>query len=67
VRWVWNKIPSQNECAGIVEKYFQQKTLTSLGYSFDPSGLETFEADCFTIIESELIRLESLEMKKGAK
>lgn len=67
IKWVWKGIPSQNEAGPIVEAYFQKKSLAQLGYSFDASDLETFEADCFTIIENELKKLETMEMKKGIK
>ena len=64
---MWRGIKSVNEAGPIVEKYFQQQTLSNLGYSFNPDDLETFEADCFTIIESELKRWETKEAKKGFK
>lgn len=38
-----------------------------MGYSFDADQLETFQADCFTIIENQLQKLENAEMKKGIK
>jgi hypothetical protein len=43
------------------------KALKEIGYSFSLDDLETFEADCFTIISNELVRLESKEAKKGFK
>lgn len=67
VDWVWKGINSQNTAGPIVEQYFQMKNLSKLGYSFNGLELETFEADCFTIIEQQLLKLESMEMKKGIK
>jgi len=43
------------------------KALKDIGYSFNLDDLETFEADCFTIISNELTKMESREMKKGFK
>ena len=55
------------DAAHIVEQYFQYEALAKLGFSFNPSDLETFEADCFTIIKNELVKWESKEVSKGFK
>lgn len=64
---LWRGHSVQTEVTPLVCEYFERKTLSEIGYRFDPKDLSSFKAQCFGIIANQLNELESNEHKKAAK
>lgn len=56
-----------NEAAGFVAEYSQRKRLAKLGYFTPTSELCALKAEIFGIIDSEIDKFQSEEMKRGKK
>lgn len=58
-----------NEAAFYVEEYAQRKRLAKLGYVSSPSELPAFKAEIFAIIDTEIDKIQALDMrsKNGRK
>lgn len=50
---------------GIVAKYYDQKFLASLGYTFEARLLSDFELFCFRVIEKETAKLRNQQAKSA--
>jgi len=53
-----------NEAAPLLMEYNMRLQLSKLGYRFDGQSLSSFKAQAFTIISSEISRLEAESLKK---
>jgi hypothetical protein len=53
-----------NEAAVFVSEYFERKTLSKLGYRFDPNELTQFQVQAFMIVESEINKYNNSKLKK---
>lgn len=62
--WVVKGMKGSNKMMTYVEEFFNKKTLSKIGYSFDPETLTTADVDAFNIIESVISKHEADEMKK---
>lgn len=57
----------QNEAAGFIAEYSQRKRLAKLGYTTSISELSAHKAEIFGIIDTEIDKFKSEEMKRGNK
>lgn len=52
-----------NEAAPLLVEFNQRRRLAKLGYQFDSRSLSAWKAECFSLIDAEIDRLESEAMK----
>lgn len=50
-----------------MSEYQQRKALSGLGFSFDGDNLDTFMADSFLIVESEINKQRIMEQKRNER
>jgi len=55
------------EAVHIFAEYVQRKRLAKLGYTSNIDDLESWKAEAFIIIDTELDACQNREMKKAAK
>lgn len=53
--------------SGLVYEYVERKRLASLGFTSSLSHLDSWKADAFVFIDSQIDKLNSEEMKKKQK
>lgn len=60
-------MPGVTKAAFILQDYLNKKTLATLGYSFDPDSLESWEVEAYSIISSTIAGLEKKDAEKNSK
>lgn len=61
---MYKGLKSTNDAYPLVSEYSQRRRLAKLGYTSNISELSAWKASVFVMIDSEIDRLESEEMKK---
>lgn len=60
-------MPGTTRAAFILQDYLNKKTLATLGYSFAPDSLESWEVEAYSVISNTLAGLEKKDMEKNSK
>lgn len=67
VKLAYRGAKATNATSGLVAEYFHRKSLAKLGFTSSMSDLPCWKFECFTVISSELSRLEKEELNKAKR
>jgi len=57
----------ETSAAGLIREYLQRKLLSKIGITSSINDITDYEAECFTVIASEIASQEEKDRKKRSK